>query len=164
MVAALYAGQIPTAAELNALFTGFGGYGQRTSTSTGSTSSTAVPVVRIDNVAGTAGRAIVLGFSCHPDSGTLSDTARIEIRYSTSGAATSTSTIVPGAQTYAAITAGPRHWLTVLIPPADGVYSFLISFARNAGSGTNTLFCDSTRFTEIFALQMGAITDTGVDL
>lgn len=164
MVAALFAGQIPTAAELNALFTGFAGYGQRTSTSTGSTSTTAVGVMRLDNVVATQGRAILIGYSCHPDSATVSDNVRIELRSSTSGAATTASTIVPNSQTFATVSAGVRHWMTVIIPPADATYSFILTFARNSGASSCTLFCDATRFTEIMALNMGVITDTGVDL
>lgn len=164
MVVPLFAGQIPTATELNDLFTGVAGYGQRTSTSSGSASSTSVAVLRVDNVIGQQGRGIWVGYSCSPDSATLSDQVRGEVRYSTSGAATIASTILPGSWTFAQVVGGSRHFMTLYIPPADATYSFLLTVARSTGASTVSYFCDANRFTELFAINLGPSTDVGVDL
>lgn len=164
MVTALFAGQVPTAAELNDLFTGIAGYGQRTSTSTTSSSTTSVPVLRIDNIIGRQGRGLLVGYSCHPDSATLSDQVRGEVRFSTSGAATTASSILTGSWSFAQVVGGTRHFFTLLIPPADATYSLLLTVARSTGASAVSYFCDTNRFTELFALNLGAATDVGVDI
>lgn len=164
MTTSFAAGDIITAAKLNAVVSQFVGWGERTTTSTGSTSATDVGVLRVSNIDLIGGRLYWVGYSCHPDSGTASDVCRTTVRYSTSGDATTSSTIMYKSRFYAAISSGPRHWMVGFLAPADATYSFLLCQARNSGAGTVTLFCDADRGTELFVDNVGVISDTGSDV
>lgn len=141
--------------------------GNRASSSTGSTSTTDVGVLRIDSVALTAGRAYLVGYTSHINDTNASNdgTANVRVRFSTSGAATTASTVLPGSQLFTReATEGGLH-RTILVPGADATYSFMLVFNRSSGTGTITLFADGSRNTDLFVEDCGVDPgDTGVDI
>lgn len=142
------------------------GRARRITTSSGSTSTTAVGVLRIDNIAVVAGRAItVRTISIHPTSTITTDTARVEIRFSTAGVATTASTVLVGAQIFE-LFGNSAKIETTYIPPANQTLSLLLCVARESGTGTVSLFSDATlRITEFKIYDDGTDPgDTGVDI
>ena len=128
---------------------------RRSTTSANSTNNTAVAVARLDGVLGRAGRALTVRTGAlHPTSTVTTDTMRLEIRFSTSGVATTASAVLPGAQIY-------ENWGNTgyiegtVVPGADSTYSFLLCHAREIGSGTATVYADGTRLTEIKVYDEG---------
>lgn len=158
-----FAGQIPTANELNSGFRKLLGYGQRTVTSTGSTSTTAVSVLRLDSMSWTSTHLLQIGYTCHKDSPTATDNIRTEVRLKAGGtSAVSTDAIIQGSQCFHTPTA--VNWSAFYLVGSSDTYSVLLTFARNTGAGTCTLFCDANRVTELWVADWGIISDTGVDL
>jgi hypothetical protein len=131
---------------------------RRVTPSAGSGSSTAVGVRRVDNIAGRAGQALTVETSTlHPTSTNPGDNIRVEIRYSTSGVATTASPVLPGAQAYEAF-GNTTNLKTTYTPVGNETISLLLCVARDTGVGTATLYADATlRFTEIY------VRDEGVD-
>jgi hypothetical protein len=157
-----FVGEVVTAAQMNAIATKFLGWGQRTTTSTTSTSTTAVTVLRLDGMVWTSGRVIEAGYRCHRDSTTATDNLRTELRFKAGGAAATTSdAILQGSQEFD--TPSPSNWSTIYPVSSTDTYSLLLTFARNTGAGTCDLFCDANRIIELFVIDRGVITDTGVD-
>lgn len=111
-----------------------------------------------------SGRIYVINYSCHPNSSVGTDVARIRVRGSTSGNATTSSTALASSTTYAAI-AGPREWRFAYAAAATATLSILLCVARDTGSGNVNLFADGgDRNTELWIEDMGVASDTGVDV
>lgn len=144
---------------------GTGAYRPRASTSSGSTSSTAVGVERVDSVFMDAGQVANIDYRCHPDSTNTADIVRTEVRYSSTGNATTSDTIAVGTQAYGPASSSNRTWRTKWTAPAAGVYSFALTFGRGTGSGTCTLFSDgAARITELDVTLEGNAITNGADL
>lgn len=159
-----FAGGIPTASDLNALSRKVLKWGQRTSTSTTSASTTRVPVLRVDAATIITNHLIEVGYRFHPDSGTATDQVVAEVRSKTGGAnATTSDSILQGSQSFGQIGI-PRYWSTFFVAGSSDQYSFILDYARNSGAGTCQLFCDANRVTELFVIDWGIVTDSGVDL
>lgn len=130
-------------------------WGYRDTTSSISTSSAAVGVLRIDGMELKAGQDYeVVSGTLHPTSSVTTDVARIEIRYSTTGLATTASAILPGVQAYEVFgnSALLRAKFKVV---ADITVSMLLCIARDSGSGNVQMFTDATRRTEFEVLRCG---------
>src|SRR5690349_21528433 len=69
-------------------------YGRRDTSSSGSTSTTAVGVLRLDNISVVAGRSYIINVTCHPNSSVQTDNVRVEVRGTTSGTATTASSVL----------------------------------------------------------------------
>lgn len=156
------AGNEPTAAQLNRR--GIGKYGRRDGSSSGASSSTAVGVLRVDSISVVSGRSYVIQFACHPTSTVTTDNIRIEVRGSTSGSATTSSSVLASGQLYRLFSAGPTTWRFVYIAGSTATLSLLLCVARDTGTGSCSLFADGTRNTELWIEDMGVATDTGVDV
>lgn len=154
------AGERLTAAKVNRR--GIQKYGRRDSTSSNATSSTAVGVLRVDSISVVSGRSYVINVSCHSNSSVGTDNIRVEVRGSTSGNATTSSSVLASGQFYD--TPRARTWRFVYIAGATATLSILLCVARDTGSGNCTLFADGTRNTELWIEDMGVATDTGVDV
>lgn len=128
---------------------------RRSTVSATANSNTAVAVARLDSVQGRAGRALTVKTgSLHPTSTITTDTMRCEIRFSSSGLATTASPVLPGAQIFE--NWGNTGYLeATLVPGANATYSFLLCVAREIGSGLATLHADGNRLTEIKVYDEG---------
>lgn len=136
--------------------------GRRSTNSATSTSAAATAVLRLDNIQAYAGNALrVCTGSLHTTSTVGGDNIRVEIRYNTSGVASTASAVLPGARAYelyGTSSFGNTSMLeTIYVPAVNETVSLLLCVAREAGSGNVTLFADGTRMTEMF------VYDTGVD-
>lgn len=137
---------------------------QRTSISSGSTSSTDAGVERVDSIVIKANILYFIVVFCHPDSTVGTDKARVHLRYSTSGAATVASPVLPSAEGF-----GPVGAPMVIMAPFSSIVDLTMSLwlgvARNSGTGTVTLYSDGSRNADIYIFAMGVDPgDTGVDL
>jgi hypothetical protein len=154
------AGQRATAATLNRR--GIVKYGRRDTSSSTTSSSTAVGALRIDGISVVSGRAYVINVSCHPTSTVSTDNVRCEVRGSTSGTATTSSSVLTSGQWYQKL-GDPQTFRFVYIAPATATLSMLLCIARDSGSGNVNFYSDGTRNTELWVEDKGVITDTGVD-
>lgn len=140
-------------------------FAERTTTSTTSASTTHVGVLRLDNVPLVQNQMVRVTYGCHPDSTVTSDTVITGVRVNNAGVATTASPRIYKSYAYGPPAVGPRNWAFTYLPPSTGTYSFLLSFARNAGSGTCNLFCDADRGTELYVTRLVTnLTDTGTDV
>jgi hypothetical protein len=134
-------------------------------TASPTTTTTTLGVLRLDNVPLKNGRSYTICTgTLHPTSSVTTDNMRLEIRYSTSGTATTASPVLPGALAFELFgnTAGLR---TKYTPSADETASFLLCIARDTGSGNVQLYADGTRVTDMEVIDDGpALADTGVDI
>jgi hypothetical protein len=140
-------------------------FGRRTTSSSGATSNTAVGVLRLDNISVVSGRGYIINFTCHPNSTVQTDNARIEVRGSTSGVATTSSSVLDSGQAFYLL-GEAQTFQFVYIAPATATLSILLCVARDAGSGTVDLLANgTTRNTLLWVEEAGAsVTDTGVDV
>lgn len=142
---------------------GIVGWGQRTTTSSNSTSATPVAVLRVDNCSLVTGRLYKIVMVCTPNSSVGTDVIAPHVRFASGGTATTASTVLPGIGTFPS--PGPSlTFVTYLLAASTALFSFLLAFYRNSGSGTANLFCDATRYTQLTIEDLGPTTDTGVDL
>lgn len=167
------AGQVVTASEWNLEFLAgtVVGRGRRTTSSSAATGTTAVAVVRADNVSLIAGRLYrVHTSSLLPDGSTSTDVCRVQIHYSSSGAATTSSSILPGAvqemQIGNVTNSSGMDIETTYAPSANETGSFLLAFRLVQGTGSTILFADGTTITiDIYITDCGVDPgDTGTDL
>jgi hypothetical protein len=163
------AGDILTADILNDLTEGMKARGVRDSTSSNSTSTTAVGIKRLDNITLVSGKTYTVEMYGHPNSGTVSDNIRREVRYAIGSTATTSSTQLKGSVSFAKVDAGGFFWRTTFTAgttgyPAAGVASFAFCFARDAGSGTCNFFTDSVRDTGFKIYRDGSLIATGTDM
>lgn len=145
--------------------------GRRASSSSAATSSTAVAVLRVDNVDLIAGRLYrIHTSSILPDGTTSTDVCRIQIHYSSSGAATTSSSILPGAvqemQVGNVTNSSGMDIETCYTPASNETGSFLLAFRLVQGTGSTILFADGTTITiDIYITDCGVDPgDTGTDL
>lgn len=148
------AGQILTAQQYNKDIRSGLGFYERGTTSSNSTSTTAVGVSRINLVPCVSGEPIAITYLCHPDSTVLTDNIRTEVRVSTSGSATSSSTLINQSRAFGAASASHRCVTFIYTPSVTGDHSFAFCFAREGGSGTTNLYAgDGIRKTQLSARQ-----------
>lgn len=140
-------------------------YGFVTTPSGVSTSTTAVAVMRLDDIPLLSGRSYLITCpTLHPTSSVTTDNTRVELRYSTSGAATTASSVLPGAQAYQ-VFGSTVNLTTVYQPGSNQTLSLLLCVARDSGTGNVTMFADATRLSQIIVYDQGlAVSNTGVDL
>lgn len=167
------AGQVVTASEWNLeLLAGNTiGRGRRITSSSASTSTTAVSVLRVDGVPLTAGRVYrIHTSSILPDGSTSTDVCRIQIHYSSSGTATTSSGILPGAvqemQVGNITNSSGMDIETSYAPSGNETGSFLLAFRMVQGTGSTVLFADGSTITiDLYITDCGPDPgDTGVDL
>lgn len=140
------------------------GWARRLTTSPTSTSTVEVGIHHIDNIAAVSGMPLRIEYSCHPDSGTIATTARVEVRVKVGGAAAGPGeTVCFNSQTFAPVSAGPRTWSFLFIPTSTGAHSFATCIASPAGPGV-WAFADSTRGSELKIFRTRTdIVNTGVN-
>lgn len=138
-------------------------WGYRDTASSNATSSSAVGVLRIDGIELKAGQdyTVITG-TLHPTSSVSTDNIRLEIRYSTTGVATTASAVLAGEQGFELFgnTTMLRAKFKVV---ADVTVSLLLCIARDTGSGNVTLYADGTRRTEMEVQRCGpSVVNSGV--
>lgn len=169
----VYGGDITYAADLNALTDrgssvlpqGVIKRGRRT-TSTGNITTTETGVLRVDSIPVYAGRLYRISTSnMNMDTSVDNDVARAAFRYSTSGSATTSSTL----GNYMRCTIDNASQSNVLnltmfyVPSADGTLSVLLTLLRQAGTGNIIMFCSSTDILDLVVEDVGLDPgDTGV--
>lgn len=139
--------------------------GRRITSSAVAASATAAGVLRVDSIPLLANRSYTITTgTLHPTSSGTTDTIRSEIRFSTTGAATTASTVLPGLQSFTAF--GSTTLLEAeYIPATNQTLSILLCVARFSGTGNCQFYADGTRITELRVIDNGVdVTDTGVDL
>lgn len=140
------------------------GRARRDSNSSNAASSTEVGVLRLDGLTFKADYLYRISLTCHPASTVSTDVPQTTLRYSTSGAASTSSTVIPGGRGYSD-TANPMTLECFLGLGADSTVSILLTIARNSGSGNNFLFADGTRLTTFVVRGEGIDPgDNGVDI
>lgn len=160
MVATWTSGEKVTSSKLNRLLVI--GRGQRDTTSSIAASSTEVGVLRLDSLAFKTDYLYKISLMCHPNSTVATDVPFVTMRYSTSGNATTSSTLLPGGRAYNLV---PLCLETTLSFGADTTVSIIVTIARNTGTGNCTIFADGTRSTRLVVSGIGIDPgDTGVDL
>lgn len=138
----------------------------RPTNSTGTTTSE-IGVVRLDNVAIKANRLYVVRTNGLDMFSTVAgDTIKVNIRYSTSGVATTSSTLLVSDYERAHVAGGAGGGTMTIyedlpVQGSDTTMSILLSFLRNTGTGTCTLLANIKMFVEAHGSDPG---DTGVDL
>jgi hypothetical protein len=141
------------------------GWYRRTSTSSGSASTTAVGVSRVNNIACVINKPVRLQVYCHPDSTVGTDNVKTDIRYSTAGSATASSTLVDDSESFGAATASHREYSVIFTPPSTGTYSFALTVSRGGGTGTVSLFVSLPgRSTRLSVEQFSDNASSGDDL
>jgi hypothetical protein len=141
--------------------------GRRT-TSTATFTGTTTGVLRIDNVPLKAGRLYRVEVDTLTVRGSIAlDGILSMVRFSTTGAATTTSTILAGAQNYCRVPAAASGFTvrigTRVEPAADATYSFLLTAIRSAGAGNVDIYCDTDAVLELSVEDIGlAVGNTGV--
>jgi hypothetical protein len=160
-VAEFAAGQRLTSAALNRR--GIIKYGRRDNSSSTANSSTAVGALRIDSISVVSGRAYVINVTCHPTSTVSTDNVRCEVRGSTSGTATTSSSVLTSGQWFQKL-GDPQTFRFLYIAGSTATLSALLCIARDSGSGNVSFFGDGTRNTEIWVEDMAITTDTGTDV
>lgn len=138
---------------------------RRVTPSAGSTGAT-VAVRRVDGIVIRAGECMRVDTSTlHPTSTNPGDNIRVEIRYSTSGVATTASPLLPGAQAFEEF--GSTTSLTTTYTAAvTETISLLLCVARDTGSGTASLYADAVaRFIEMLVFDDKIdVGNTGTDM
>lgn len=135
------------------------GRGNRTTTKTGITTTS--PILRVDNQALKAGGLyVILASGMRGDSSTNTDIEIPSIRYSSSGAATTASTLLVKGEF-----GDPYTGLLIGVLPvaADATYSFLLCHER-FGAGTVQLFAEGNGINMVIIDLAADPGDTGVDL
>lgn len=138
---------------------------RRVTPSAGSTGAT-VAVRRADGIVIRAGECMRVDTSTlHPTSTNPGDNIRVEIRYSTSGVATTASPLLPGAQAFEAF-GNTTSLSTTYTPAVTETISLLLCVARDTGSGTASLYADAVaRIIEMLAFDDKIdVGNSGVDL
>jgi len=120
--------------------------GRRT-TSTGNVTTTETGVLRIDNITMKAGKLYQISTGPINMDGTIdNDVGKIQLRLSTSGAATTSSTIIG----YMRQTIDNNAQSNVVslnewyLSPTDATVSILMTLVRQAGTGNVIVFCTSS--------------------
>lgn len=166
---AFLAGERPTAGQLTRLGQAVA-RGRRIGSSSNVTSTTDIGVLRNDGIAVTSGTLYVIASTpLALDSSVANDEIGARIRYTTTGAATTASTILPGSQVaFRQVDINvPEHKmiLTTYTPSANETLSLLLCVRRIAGTGNANLFADGTDITQLLVFSLGTDPgDSGVDV
>jgi hypothetical protein len=159
-----------TPARLSALPQGIVAWAQRT-TATSTTTAADAGVLRLDSVALVAGRQYRIWTSpLHLDSSVVNDEVRARIRYSTSGTATTASSVLPGATVHTRQTdanvSEDKSISVVYVPGANQTLSLLLCVGRIAGTGNASLANSDLELTLHMAVEdIGpAVAQTGTSL
>jgi hypothetical protein len=139
--------------------------GRRTS-STGNVTTTETGFLRIDNIPVVSGRAYrIMTNGINLDTDTSNDVGTVRLRASTSGTATTSSTLL----SYFRNTIDNNSQSNIIplsgmfIAGSTGNLSVLLSVQRQAGSGNLVIFCTATDYLDFWVEDMGvAPSDTGV--
>lgn len=151
--------------ELNARQNKVRGNRQTNSSGTGTTE---IGVLRLDGIAITSGR--LYRVACGPlvpASTVTNDVVRVTIRYSTSGSATTSSTVLNIAQSVCANTSFPPTSAIsdILAPGVTGTLSIILTVVRMAGTGTVSVLGAPTDPINMWIEDIGTDPgDTGIDL
>lgn len=162
------AGEDLSSDELNAvsLYGAVIARGRRTSNSTAASAETAV--LRVDNVALKSGNLYYVTTNVFQiDTTVANDSARALLRVSTSGAATTSSTLLTFGQAVlpSATTPDTISVAAFYVPAGDETLSVLLSHIRNAGTGNIQIQLGATFPLDLFVIDCGVDPgDTGVDL
>ncbi len=123
-------------------------------------------MLRLDNKPIVVGQSYSIVCLVHPTSTVTTDNMRVEIRYTTNGTTpTTASPILQGLIGYQSF--GPPMCLMAeyVASGSDSLLSLILCVAREAGSGTVSLYADGARTTEMKIYRSGFdVGDTGVDL
>lgn len=153
--------QVTRITELEADDAGGLGFYQRPTTSSTSASSTLVGICRINNVPCVINEPVRITYYGHPDSTTGTDNIRSVVTVSTSGSATTSSTVIGQSEAFGAASASHRCVTFIYVPAATGNHSFALCFARAGGIGTADFFCDSNRKTQLSAQRWSGTSYAG---
>lgn len=137
------------------------GFYQRATTSSTSASSTLVGICRINTIPCVSGEPIRITYFGHPDSTTITDNIRTVITVSTSGSATTSSTVIGQSETFGPASASHRCVTFIYVPSVTGNHSFALCFSRPTGVGTADFFCDSNRKTQLSAQRWSGTSYAG---
>jgi hypothetical protein len=167
------AGQVALSAEYNKLIDNIQyldtqstivAFGRRVTSSSTSNSTTAVGVIRVNGTIISGNKYRIRTGVIHPTSTVTTDVARVEVRFSVSGNADSTSPVLPGALAYEAF-GNTTSLDTVYTATANGTLSVALCVARETGSGNVSLFADGTRVTDLYIDNLGlSVASSGVNL
>lgn len=126
---------------------------RRITASSASTGST-VGVLRL-NTAVVSGRMYLPQFYCHPTSSVTTDNIEVGLRFDLAGNADASDPILPGARGFG-LFGQPRSFECVpWVATATGTLSLCIYVRRDTGSGSVTLYADSTeRFTDLLLWEI----------
>lgn len=143
--------------EVSPLPQGIIARGRRT-TSTGNVTTTETGALRVDNIPVYAGRVYRISTSnINMDTSVDNDAARAAIRYTTSGTATTSSTL--GNYMRCTIDSASQSNVHNLImyyaPSADGTLSILLTLLRQAGTGNIIFFCSGTDIMDLVVEDLG---------
>jgi hypothetical protein len=147
------------------------GRGSRATAAGVANSLTFVGALRIDSLAMTAGRLYrVETNTLLAAASAVSNQILAHIRYSSSGAATTASTVLPGTEGRTVPVAGnggtfvgPVRCSSLFVPGSTGTYSFLLCYRRETGTGTVNLDAGGDRLITLAVFDLGvAPADTGV--
>jgi len=133
------------------------------STAAGPTSGTTeLAILRLSNMALVDGRTYRVEVSeCRHDQSVSTDHFKWNLRYSTSGDATTSSTVLTRSEGTADTDTLPPI-IGYFRPTADGTYSVLVSILRTSGTGTATTVPDDENDLSIVVYDMGfEVADTG---
>lgn len=160
------AGQVPTAAELTAA-TAVGVIRRGRRASSTATTTGELAVLRVDGIPVTAGRTYRIWTNSVAAISTVAgDNAGVRFRVSTTGAATTASTILDTGVGYSAGASTAASIIAKYTPAATGSLSLLLSVLRIAGTGACSIVVNSGNpeieiFVEDMAVDPG---DSGVVL
>lgn len=142
--------------------------GKRTSNATATSGTTEQGVLRLDSVALTSGNLYYIWCPVLViDTSVAADVARCVLRYSTSGSATTSDTVLHAgnvvlsdASNAEAMTLGATY-----APSTDETFSVLLSYLRTSGTGVQTMVAGATVPIELLVVDCGEDpTDSGVDI
>lgn len=142
--------------DLSPIGTGVVGRGRRT-TSTGNVTTTETGVLRLE-VPVYAGRLYMIKTSnINIDTSVDNDIGRVAVRYSTSGNATTSSTLGNYVrETIDSATNSNVHDLTMFyVASADATLSVLLTLLRQGGTGNLIVFCSGTDILDLVVTDLG---------
>lgn len=161
-------GQLITMARLNDKIFGVLALADRQSNGTGTT-TTEQPYLRLDGIPIVNGEAYIITVSPIILNSTVAgDQLHIRLRGNTGGNATIASTLISQAQEFAQNAGGNQKTEGYVFPytaTVTGNLSILLSYVRNAGTGTVSILASATVPARITVQRAGTMpSDTGVDL
>lgn len=139
-------------------------FSERITPSAGVAGSSAQGVRRLDSVLMKLGCAYrIYTGTLHPTSTVSTDNLRVEIRYNNAGLSSASSTLLPGALAFEAF--GNTTTLNAFyVPAADETVSFALCVARDTGTGSASLYADTSRRTQLFVEECPLVANTGVNM